>query len=57
MAKQYLVVSEDQILVDMSLIFTSIREAEGDWQQVEQDLLNMLETFQGMVDATEDKDE
>jgi len=57
MAKQYMVVNEDQILVDMELIFSAIRDADGDWEQVEQDLLDVMNTVQGMVDASEGDDE
>ncbi len=57
MAKQYMIVNEDQILVDMELIFSAIRDADGDWEQVEQDLLDVMNTVQGMVDASEEEDE
>lgn len=57
MAKQYMVVNEDQILVDMELIFSAIRDADGDWEQVEQDLLDVMNTVQGMVDSSEEDDE
>lgn len=56
MSKQYLIVSDDQILVDMSLVFSAIREAKGDWQQVEQDLQGMLSGVQSMIDAAEAKE-
>lgn len=56
MAKQYMIVNDDQILVDMNIIFSAIREADGDWQQVERDLLGMLDTVQGMA-ATAQKQE
>lgn len=54
MAKQYLIINEDQILVDLDLVFAAIRDAGGDWEQVEQDLLGMLDTVQGMVDAAQE---
>lgn len=54
MSKQYLVVTEDQILVDLELVFTAIRQAEGDWEQVEQDLMGMMETVNHMVDQAKD---
>ncbi|MCD8484788.1 hypothetical protein LRY65_00440 [Candidatus Woesebacteria bacterium] len=57
MAKQYMVVNDDQILVDMELIFSAIRDADGDWEQVEQDLLDVMNTVQGMVDTSDDEDE
>lgn len=54
MSKQYLVVNEDQILVDLDLIFSAIREADGDWEQVEQDLQSMLDGIHSMVEASEE---
>lgn len=50
MAQQYLVVGEDQVLIDMKLVFSAIRDANGDWQQVEKDLLGMLSAIQAMAD-------
>lgn len=55
MSKQYLVINEDQILVDLDLIFSAIRDADGDWEQVEQDLLAMLEGVHNMVESSQDK--
>lgn len=57
MSKQYLVVNEDQILVDLQLIFSAIRDADGDWEQVEQDLQSMLESIHGMVEIAESDEE
>ncbi len=57
MAKQYMIVNDDQILVDMELIFSAIRDADGEWEQVEQDLLDVMNTVQGMVNASEDDSE
>ncbi len=57
MAKQYMVVNDDQILVDMELIFSAIRDADGDWEQVEQDLLDVMNTVQGMVDTSDEDEE
>jgi hypothetical protein len=53
MSKQYMVVNDDQILVDMNLIFSAIREAKGDWQQVEADLKSMLSGVQSMIETAE----
>ncbi len=53
MSKQYMVVNDDQILVDMNLIFSAIREAKGDWQQVEGDLKGMLSGLQSMIETAE----
>lgn len=49
MAKQRMIVHDDQLLIDMDLIFNAIREANGDWQKVEQEMRAYLEAVQGMV--------
>jgi hypothetical protein len=53
MAKQYLIVNGDQILLDVKLVFAAIREAKGDWEQVEEDLGSILDNIQGLIDAAE----
>lgn len=54
MAKQRMIVTDDQLLIDMDLLFNAIREAEGDWEKVEQDMNNYLEAIQSMVDEDDD---
>jgi len=49
MAKKRMIVYDDQLLVDMELIFNAIREANGDWKKVETEMLNYLSAVQGMV--------
>lgn len=49
MAKQRMIVLDDQLLIDMDLIFNAIREANGDWQKVEAEMQAYLEAVQGMV--------
>ena len=49
MAKQRMIVTDDQLLIDMELLFNAIREAEGDWEKVEQDMQNYLGSVQSMV--------
>lgn len=49
MAKQRMIVTDDQLLIDMELLFNAIREADGDWQKVEEDMQAYLETVQSMV--------
>ena len=49
MAKQRMIVHDDQLLIDMELIFNAIREANGDWQRVEQEMHEYLAAVQGMV--------
>ncbi len=59
MAKQRMIVTDDQLLIDMDLLFNAIREAEGDWEKVEQDMHAYLEAIQSMVDdeAEDEADE
>jgi hypothetical protein len=49
MSKQRMIVTDDQLLVDTELIFNAIREAGGNWEQVEQEMNAYLEAVQGMV--------
>jgi|GEM_PF-232289 len=49
MAKQRMIVLDDQILIDMDLLFNAIEEAKGDWQKVKQDMQSYLSAVQGMV--------
>jgi hypothetical protein len=49
MAKQRMIVLDDQILIDMDLLFNAIEEAKGDWQKVKQDMQMYLSAVQGMV--------
>ena len=38
MAKQRMIVTDDQLLIDMDLLFNAVREAQGDWEKVEEDI-------------------
>lgn len=49
MSKQRMIVNDDQLLVDMDLLFNAIREAKGDWQKVEQEMRAYLEAVQSMI--------
>jgi hypothetical protein len=49
MAKQRMIVTDDQLLIDMDLLFNAIREAEGDWQQVEREMQQYMAAVQGMT--------
>lgn len=49
MSKQRMIVMDDQLLVDMDILFNAIREAKGDWQKVEQEMQAYLEAVQGMI--------
>jgi len=49
MSKKRMIVYDDQLLVDMNLIFNAIREAGGNWEQVEKEMQAYLDAVQGMV--------
>ena len=49
MAKQRMIVTDDQLLIDMDLLFNAIREADGDWEKVERDMQAYLAAIQGMA--------
>ena len=53
MAKQRMIVTDDQLLIDMDLLFNAIRDADGDWEKVEQEMNNYLSAVQSMVDDEE----
>jgi len=55
MAKQRMIVTDDQLLIDMELLFNAIREADGDWQKVEQDMQSYLGAVQSMTGTEEQK--
>lgn len=54
MAKQRMIVTDDQLLIDMDLVFSAIREADGDWQKVEQDMQAYLHAVQAMSEDTDE---
>lgn len=45
MAKTKMIVKEDQILVDIELIFSEIEEAKGDWKKVREEFRAYLESM------------
>ena len=49
MSKKRMVVYDNQLMVDMDLIFNAIREAKGDWKQVEAEMKAYLAAVQGLV--------
>ena len=51
MSKQRMIVTDDQLLIDMDLLFNAIREADGDWQQVEKDMTAYLAAVQSMTNT------
>lgn len=48
-----MIVCDDQLLIDMDLIFNAIREAGGDWEKVETEMRQYLAAVQGMVSSEE----
>jgi hypothetical protein len=44
MSKQKMIVSEDSLLIDFELVFKAIREEKGDWQKVEKELQEYLDS-------------
>jgi hypothetical protein len=56
MSKQRMIVTDDQLLIDMDLLFNAIREADGNWQQVEQEMQTYLQSIQSMVGGADDDD-
>lgn len=52
MAKQRMIVTDDQLLIDMELLFNAIREANGDWEKVEQEMQQYLQAVQAMVETS-----
>ncbi len=59
MSKQRMIVTDDQLLIDMDLLFNAIREAGGDWEKVEAEMQSYLQSIQNMVtdDDGDDADE
>ncbi|OGJ37541.1 MAG: hypothetical protein A2383_00770 [Candidatus Pacebacteria bacterium RIFOXYB1_FULL_39_46] len=55
MAKQRMIVTDDQLLIDMDLLFNAIREADGDWEKVESDMNDYLATIQAMSEYSGDE--
>ena len=51
MSKQRMIVTDDQLLIDMDLLFNAIREADADWQQVEKDMAAYLAAVQSMTNT------
>ncbi len=49
MSRQRMIVTDDQLLIDMDLLFNAIREANGDWQKVEQEMQAYLAAVQSMT--------
>lgn len=50
MSKKRIVIYDDQILVDMDVLFGAIREAGGDWKRVEKEMRDFFDAMQNVVD-------
>ena len=46
MSKQRMIITDDQLLIDVDLLFGLIRGAEGDWQAVEKQMKDLLSSVQ-----------
>jgi hypothetical protein len=44
MSKQKMIVSDDSLLIDYKLVFKAIREEKGNWEKVEKELQEYLES-------------
>jgi hypothetical protein len=49
MAKKRMIVYDDQLMVDMDLVFNAIREADGDWKKVEEEMRAYLAAIQNTI--------
>lgn len=54
MSKQRMIVTDDQLLIDMELLFNAIRESDGDWEKVEKDMKAYLSAVQSMVTSEDE---
>lgn len=50
-----MIVTDDQLLIDMDLLFNAIRELDGDWQQVEAEMKQYITSVQRMADFGEEE--
>lgn len=55
MGKQRMIVTDDQVLIDMDLLFNAIREADGNWEQVEEEMQAYLASIQQMTFGQSDE--
>ncbi len=46
MSKQRMIITDDQLLIDVDLLFGLIRAADGDWQAVEKQMNELLSSVQ-----------
>jgi hypothetical protein len=48
-----MIVTDDQLLIDMDLLFNAIREADGNWEQVETEMKAYLDAIKHMAVRSE----
>lgn len=48
-----MIVTDEQLLIDVELLFNAIREADGNWEQVEKDMQNYQRSIQEMANYQE----
>ncbi len=52
MAKQRMIVTDDQLLIDTTLLFNAIRDSGGKWEQVETELHSYKDAVAAMSTGT-----
>jgi hypothetical protein len=57
MSKQRMIVTDDQMLIDMELLFNAIREAKGDWETVEKDMYAYMAAVNNMTGGEQTTEE
>ena len=45
MSNQRMIITDETILIDFRLIFKAVREEKGNWEKVEQEMEEYLESF------------
>ncbi|MBP7876191.1 hypothetical protein KA012_04320 [Candidatus Woesebacteria bacterium] len=52
MAKQRMIVTDDQLLIDTTLLFNAIRDSGGKWEDVETELYSYKDAVSSMSQGT-----
>ena len=53
MSKQRMIITDDQLLIDVELLFNLVRQSGGDWQAVEKQMIDLLASVQTSSDEPE----
>ncbi len=48
-SRERMMVSDDQLIIDVELLFSAIRESDGKWEQVEKDMRSYVEMVRNMA--------